>query len=59
MKEGLKKACVLLSSLEEEEAREVMSYLTSDEKIKIKEGASLVSEEKTNFILSLVGEENV
>ncbi|MEW6103175.1 MAG: hypothetical protein AB1630_05080 [bacterium] len=59
MSEGLKKACILLSSLEEGEAKEVMGYLTNDEKAKIKEGANLVSEEKTDFILYLVGEENV
>ncbi len=57
--DGLKKACIVLASLEENEAKEVMNYLTSDEKTKIKEGANFLPEEKTDFILTLVGEEDV
>lgn len=56
MSEGIRKACILLASLEEDEAKEVISYLTEEEKIKIKEGASLVQDEKTDFILDLVEE---
>lgn len=56
MSEGRRKACILLASLEEDEAREVMRYLTEEERIKIKEEASLMKDEKTDVILTLVGE---
>lgn len=56
MNEGLRKACILLASLEKDEAKEVISYLTEDERMKIKEGASLMKDEKIDVILSLVGE---
>jgi|GEM_PF-4804164 len=59
MSEGLKKACFLLSFLKEDEAREVIKYLTEEEKIKIKEGANFLSDEKTDFVLSLVEEKYV
>lgn len=56
MSEGLRKACILLASLEEDEAKEVVSYLTEEERIKIKEGASLLQDERTDFILGLTEE---
>lgn len=56
MSEGIRKTCILLASLEKDEAKEVMSYLTEDERIKIKEEISFVKDEKTDFILELLEE---
>lgn len=54
MGKGIRKAVVLLTLLKEEEAREVLSYLTEEEKKQILEGINFLSQEKLDYVHSII-----